>query len=67
MLPKLLAEHGHGLVIQRHADRFAALRFVGMNPCSGLVIGGPAFASNPYATEFSRATRQQAVAIGIST
>ena len=37
MLPKLLAEHDHGLVIQRHADRFAALRFVGMNPCCAAV------------------------------
>jgi hypothetical protein len=37
MLPKLLAEHGHGLVVQRHADRFVALRFVGMNPCCSAV------------------------------
>jgi len=33
MLPEFLAEHSHGLVIQRHADRIDALRFVGMNPC----------------------------------
>ena len=33
MLSELLAEHGHGLVIQWHVDRIAALRFVGMNPC----------------------------------
>ena len=37
MPPKLLAEHGHGLVIQRHADRFAALRFVG----EPMRCGGP--------------------------
>ena len=33
MFAELLAKHSHGLVIQRHADRLAALRFVGVNPC----------------------------------
>ena len=32
MFAELLAELGHRLIIHRHADRFAALRFVGINP-----------------------------------
>src|SRR5687768_4117451 len=38
MLTELLPEHRHGFLIQRHADRLAAVRFVGMNP---MLCGGP--------------------------
>jgi len=32
MLALLFVEHRHRMVIQRHADRLAAFRFVGVNP-----------------------------------